>query len=171
MYPTTHLVASVRPSSSCAFVSTFICTFTCTFFISNWLSLTWWVVVPPKPPTTPLASLLGRRLPMEQFCRGPQPVKGAYLVGTGSFQGGHLGRWSGAAEKRILTIRNFCGRPASTTGAPTTPQCLRTWIGGFQHQACLALLVWSSGPSGLWRPWFPLKGDPGRPLFLPWFFS
>jgi hypothetical protein len=46
-------------------------------------------------------------------------------------------------------------------------QCLPIRIGGFQDQACLALFVWSSG---LWRPWFPLKGDLGQSLFLQQFF-
>jgi hypothetical protein len=84
---------------SCAFVSMFICTFTCTFFNSNWLSLAWWVVaVSSKPPTTPPARVSGRGLPMEESCRGPQPVRGVYLVATGSPQCGHLGRSSGLQD-------------------------------------------------------------------------
>jgi hypothetical protein len=76
----------------------------------------------------------GRGLLMEESCWGPQPVRGAYLVGTGSPQCGHLGRLSGAAKRRVLTLRNFCGRPILTTGAPTMNLCLHTWIGGFTGQ-------------------------------------
>jgi hypothetical protein len=121
-------------------------------------------------PNNSASKCVGEGPAHEQFRRGPQPVKGANLVGIESPQGGHLGRWSGAAKRRVLTLRNFCGRQVSMTGAPMTIQCLPIWIGGFQDQACLALFVWSSGPSGLWRPWSPLKGDLGRPLFLPRFF-
>jgi hypothetical protein len=40
--------------------------------------------------------------------------------------------------------------------------------GGFQDQACLVSCVLvMAGLSGLCRSWFLLKGDHGRPLFLP----
>jgi hypothetical protein len=39
------------------------------------------------------------------------------------------------------------------------------WVSGSGTSGCFRLACW--GPSGLWRPWFPLKGDLGRPLFLP----
>jgi hypothetical protein len=121
-------------------------------------------------PDNSASKCVGEAPAYEHFCRGPQPVKGANLVGIGSPQGGHLGRWSGAARRQVLTLRNFCGRQVLTTGTPTTIQCLPIRIGGFQDQACLALFVWSSGPSGLWCLWSPLKGDLGQPLFLPRFF-
>jgi hypothetical protein len=143
----------------------------CTFFTSIWLSLTWWVVaVLTKPPTTPPASLSGMRLSVKESCRGPQPVSGMYLAGTGSLQCGHLGRWSGAARRRVLTLRNLCGTSTTTTEVPTTSLCHHIRIGGFQVQARLVSFgLVLAGLSGLCRPWFLLKGDHGRPLFLPRF--
>jgi hypothetical protein len=120
-------------------------------------------------PDNSASKCVGEAPAHEQFRRGPQPVKGANLVGIGSPQGGHLGRWSGAVERRNLTLRNFCGRQISTTGAPTTNQCLHIWIGGFQDQARAGLFVlpcgvlWASGACGS-----VLKGYHGRPLFFPW---
>jgi hypothetical protein len=40
------------------------------------------------------------------------------------------------------------------------------WVSGsgMPGSFCLAC----RGSSGLWRPWFPLKGDHGRPLCFPW---
>jgi hypothetical protein len=58
-----------------------------------------------------------------------------------------------------------------TTEVPTTSLCHRIRIGGSQVQARLVsfgLVV--AGLLGLCRPWFPLKGDHGQPLFLPQFF-
>jgi hypothetical protein len=40
------------------------------------------------------------------------------------------------------------------------------WVPGSGTPGSFGLAGW--GSLGLWRPWFPLKGDLGRPLFLPW---
>jgi hypothetical protein len=146
LFPSFHVlnVASASGRTSHAFTSTIICTYVCTFFTSIWPSLAWWVVaVLSKPPTTPPASLSGRRLPVEESCQGPQPVRGVYLKGTGSPQCGHLGRSSGAARRWFLTLRNLSGTPTTTTGVPTTSPCHPTRIGGFLFQARLVLLVLS----------------------------
>jgi hypothetical protein len=165
MCPITHHVASVPAiaSSSCAFISTFICTFTCTFSISNWLSLAWWIVAllishnnytiksvgesAAHAGTLPGIPAGFRRAPRGQ---GLSPVRAAGKVVKGSLRGVLT------TKKRMLTTRS-----------PTTPPSLPIRIGGFQDQACLALFVWLSSSSGLWRLWFLLKGDLGQPLFLP----
>jgi hypothetical protein len=158
-------VAFASGLTSRAFTSAIVCTYVCSFFNSIWLSLAWWVVaVLTKPPTTPPSSMSGRRLLVGESCRRPQPVRGVYPAGTGSLQCRHLGRWSGAARRRVLTLRNLC----RTSTFPTTSLCPLIRTGGFQEQARLVsfgLVV--AGLSGLCRPWFPLKGDHGRPLFLP----
>jgi hypothetical protein len=38
------------------------------------------------------------------------------------------------------------------------------WVSGSGMPGSLCLACW--GSSGLWRQWFPLKGDLGRPLFF-----
>jgi hypothetical protein len=40
------------------------------------------------------------------------------------------------------------------------------WVLGSGTPGSFGLAGW--GSSGLWRLWFPLKGDLGRPLFSPW---
>jgi hypothetical protein len=108
---------------------------------SIWLSLAWWVVIAPsKPLTTPPASVSGNHPPTGMFPQGPQPVRGAYPVGIGTLQGGHLGRWSGAAERRNLATRNICRIHLVVTSSTTTTSSSLTRIGGFQDQACLAFL-------------------------------
>jgi hypothetical protein len=162
-------VAFASGLTSRAFASAIICTYVCSFFFSIWLSLDWWVVaVLTKPPTTPPASMSGRRLPVGESCQSPQPVRGMYLAGTGSLKCGHLSRWSRAARRRVLTLRSLCGTLTATTALPTTSLCLHIRIGGFQEQACLVSFgLVMAGLSSLCRPWFPLKGDHGRPLFFP----
>jgi hypothetical protein len=54
-----------------------------------------------KPPTIPPSSVSGRRLPMSSSAGDPSRSR-AHLVGTGSPQGGHLGRLSGVTERQIL---------------------------------------------------------------------
>jgi hypothetical protein len=39
------------------------------------------------------------------------------------------------------------------------------WVSGSGTPGSFCLAC--RGSFGLWRPWFPLKGDLGRPLFLP----
>jgi hypothetical protein len=40
------------------------------------------------------------------------------------------------------------------------------WVSGSGTPVSFGLAFW--GSLGLWCPWFPLKGDHGRPLCFPW---
>jgi hypothetical protein len=123
---------------------------------SIWLSLAWWVaIVPSKPLTTPPARMLGSQPPTGMFPQGPQPDRGTYSMGIGTPQGGHLGRWSGAAERRNLATRNICGSHQVVTNFRTMTQSPLIRIGGFQDHAFPAFLVLSSCPAGPWRLWSP----------------
>jgi hypothetical protein len=135
----------------------------------SWLSLAWWVV----------HRQCSLRRFRHQVCRrgacspgspaGVPSWSGAFSPGAQALHCGQLGRWSGAEVSRVLTLRNLCGTPTTTVFPTTTSQYRPTRTGGFQDQAGLVsfgLVV--AALWGLCRWWFLLiKGDHGRPLFLP----
>jgi hypothetical protein len=97
---------------------------------------------------------------MQQFCWGPQPVKGVNLVSIGSPQGGHMGRWSGAADAKPdhqEHLRDHSSVDDESSDDDSVSSYSYRWVPGSGMPGSFGLVV---GPFGPLAPVVSVEGGP-----------